>query len=155
MRTEVYLHLQVVEVLRCFGELSDVVNDILQAGADGIISLMDLPAAPPRDGSGRYPVTIRQQDYLDLLDIYGYNNPRVSLRRILYTFVEEQQYELLGWKMREDFVPRDTRLMIKHLTDAQDSIGRAISYCKSESLYDDLKDIKIRLRQITDELQQH
>lgn len=43
MIQSVYLHKYVVDTLCLFGDLSEVVNRILQEGADGNIELIDRP----------------------------------------------------------------------------------------------------------------
>lgn len=110
MRLSVYLHDEVYSVLKCFGTLDKVVNDMLDAVSAGEIELMDKPAAPDRTGAGRYDININNEDYILLIRQMGAKSTRISLRRFLYWFVEEEVYELLGWEMTEDYVDiKDTR----------------------------------------------
>lgn len=110
MQISVYLHDEVYSVLKCFGTLDKVVNDILDAVSAGEIELMDKPAAPTRSGAGRYNVNVSNEDYISLIRQMGAKSTRISLRRLLYWFVEEEVYELLGWEMTEDYVDvNDTR----------------------------------------------
>ena len=72
MIQSVYLHKYVVDTLCLFGDLSEVVNRILQEGADGNIELIDRPPCKNREGAGRYNITINQSDYIDMLQSYPY-----------------------------------------------------------------------------------
>ena len=103
MLLSVYLHDEIHSVLNCFGELNDVVDKILVAAAEGQIELMCKPPAPDRSGARRFDIEVTNEDYLTLLRQVGTKSPRVSLRRLLYWFVEEEVYEMLGWEMTNDY----------------------------------------------------
>lgn len=124
MILSVYLHKYVVDTLRMFGELSYVVNKILQAGADGKIDLLDKPACVNRNGAGRYDIEINQTDYLELLQCYSINSPKISIRRILYWFVDFSIYEELGWKPTEKYCDKDLQSLCKCIDKARSAIGR-------------------------------
>jgi hypothetical protein len=44
----------------------------------------------------------------------GAKSSRISLRRLLYWFVEEEVYELIGWEMTEEYRdPNENRILKK------------------------------------------
>ena len=99
MIQSIYLHKEIVDVLRSFGNLELVVNQILAYGSEGYYEVTDKPPAPPRDNAGRYSINITEEGYLQLLEIYPINSPKISIRRLLYWFVENEVYDELGWKI--------------------------------------------------------
>lgn len=132
MIMSVYLHQYVVNTLTLFGDLSDVANNILQAGADGKIEILDRPPCINRDGCGRYNVDITQQDYLELLQCYPMNSPKISIRRLLYWFVDFAVYEQLGWKITKKYDDKSERLLLKNLDKARTAIARVAVLKKND-----------------------
>ena len=124
MIQSVYLHKYVVDTLCLFGDLSVVVNRILQEAADGKIDIIDRPACISRDGAGRYNIAINQQDYLELLQCYSVNSPKISIRRIIYWFVDFAIYEQLDWKPIRKYEDKSLQLLFKHIEKARASIAR-------------------------------
>lgn len=115
MKVSVYLHDEVLALLKCFGDLDTVINDILEAGSKGEFEIMDKPAAPDRDGARRIDVNVVNKDYIHLMRQFGPQSRRVSLRRLLYWFVENEVYELLGWVPEADYVTDQDKKIIKQL----------------------------------------
>lgn len=124
MIQSVYLHKYVVDTLCLFGDLSEVVNRILQEGADGNIELIDRPPCTNRDGASRYNIVINQPDYIDMLQYYPVNSPKLSIRRILYWFVDFDVYEDLGWKPVNRYEDKELKRLIKHIDTARSSLKR-------------------------------
>lgn len=124
MIVSIYLHKYVVNTLLQFGDLDEVINNILLAGAKGEIELIDRPPCANRDGASRYNVDITQQDYLDLLECYATNSPKVSIRRIIYWFVDFAIYEQLDWKVKNKYIDKELQLLYKHINKARSSIAR-------------------------------
>ena len=112
MTVSVYLSTEMHQILLCYGSLDDVVNRILDAGTQGLIDIMQKPSAPEKRGGTYYPVNIRNQDYIALMETYGPKSSRISLRRLLYWFVDNEVYEELGWEVGEEYV--DKRSNQKH-----------------------------------------
>ena len=100
MKLSQYLHNDIVDVLKTFGDLNDVVNKILDAADEGYIEVEDKPPCRDRDGCDRYNIDIHNENYLELLRIHGVKSKQISLRRLLYWFVENEIYEELGWTTR-------------------------------------------------------
>ena len=124
MIQSIYLHKYVVDTLYLFGDLSVVINRILQEWADGKIDILDKPACVNRNGAGRYAVMITQPDYLELLQYYSVNSPKISIRRIIYWFVDFAIYEQLNWKPIRKYQDKDLQTLCKHIDKAKASIER-------------------------------
>lgn len=97
MVVTVRLHEDYYNMLRAFGELNDVVNTILNHCSAGDISCMDKPQAPSLVGTARYEIDITNEDYVKLLKTYGQRSQRISLRRLLYWFVDMEVYNELSF----------------------------------------------------------
>lgn len=113
MICSIYLHNEIAEILKSFGELSEVVNKILQEGANGSFDFMDKPNIQSRDGAKRYEINVQQEDYLNLLKCFPINSPKISLRRLLYWFVENEIYVDLNWKQCNYYKNIKTQKIIK------------------------------------------
>ena len=142
MTINIHLHKEIADSLRCFGDLSTVVNRILQAGADGLIDIMDKDACPDKEGCEHCRIEITEPNYLELCAMYGPKNRRISLRRLLYWFVENEIYEELGWQtVNTEIVDKRAILFEKKLNAAVTELTRAKSYASSVSIKDKLTDI--------------
>lgn len=117
MKMSIYLHKYVVDILKTFGELTSVVNKILQEGENGTLQLTDLPACKNRNGAGRYEIDITNKWYIGLLYESPLNSPRVSIRRILYWFVDFEIYNELGWKAVNAFEDSSQKRNLKIIND--------------------------------------
>ncbi len=104
MIMSIYLSDDVANVLRCYGTLNDVVNKILVAGAEGAIDIMQKPKITERKGGHYYQIRIGEPNYLSLIDIYGASSSKISLRRLLYWFVENEVYQELSWEPCENYI---------------------------------------------------
>lgn len=93
MKIAVYLHEEIAATLLCFGNLSDVINKILDNE-----SVLDKPSCLPREGASKYTVDVTNEEYLSLLARYPATSPRISLRRLLYWWVDNEIYTEWGWK---------------------------------------------------------
>lgn len=124
MIQSIYLHKYIVDTLSLFGDLSVVVNRILQEGADGKIDILDRPPCMNRDGAGRYNITITQPEYLELLQCYSVNSPKISIRRIIYWFVDFAIYEQLGWRPTRRYEDKSLQTLCRHIDKARASIAR-------------------------------
>ena len=104
MQMSIYLSNDVATMLHCYGTLNDVINKILIAGAEGAIDIMDKPKVPDKKGGHCYRVEIKEPNYLELIATFGTKSSRISLRRLLYWFVENEVYMELGWEPTEIYV---------------------------------------------------
>lgn len=102
MKMSVYLHNEICSVLKCFGSLDEVTNKILDAASSGEFDVENKPKVIERSGARRYDVDVQNEDYLELYAIRR-NSPSISLRRLLYWFVENEMYEYLGWEVKSEY----------------------------------------------------
>ena len=147
MKVSVYLHKEIIETLRCFGNLDEVVNHILD-DMSANYSLTDLPACPDRTNAQRCTVDITNTEYLELLSTFGPTSPRVSLRRIIYYFVENELYTEFGWEFKNEYVSIANTNFNKKVANAITSLEMSKKYAKSESTKDTLNSICNTLKQL-------
>lgn len=131
MKQSIYLHRPIIDTLRCYGEPSDVINKILEEAAVGKFDLMNKPPCPGRDGAGRYDIDITEPNYLELLEMYSPLSPKISIRRLIYWFVENEMYNELGWKQNHSFVDNSLRIMKNKISNALSELQRAKRYCRN------------------------
>lgn len=125
MTISVYLNQDVYQILTCYGTLDQVVDRILEAGSQGLIDLMDKPTAPPKNNGTYYHVNIRNQDYISLVESYGLKSSRISIRRLLYWFVDNEIYETFGWETVNDFDDVKSDKKHKVLIDLKQDLFKA------------------------------
>ena len=111
----IYLHKHIAEPLMCFGDLSDVVNRILETSEQGIFDVIDMPKCESRDGATRYNINVTNETYLTLVASFPPNSPRLSLRRLLYWFVEQEMYDVLEWEAVNEYVSKDKEKILKKI----------------------------------------
>lgn len=97
MKVSVYLHSYIVDILRVYGKLDDVINAVLDEADNGMFDITDKPNCESRDGASRYSVEITNENYITLMQTYPPNSSKISLRRLLYWFVDNEIYEECGW----------------------------------------------------------
>lgn len=104
MILSVYLHKTLYLALTRFGTLDEVINRILDEGTNGKIDIMNKPICPPKKDGSLYQIKIVNKDYISLYETMG-RSAKISLRRLLYWFVDNEIYNLLGWKVKsiDDF----------------------------------------------------
>lgn len=117
MQFSIYLHKPIAETLMCYGDLSDVVNKILDASEQGAFDIIDRPRCPARDGATRYVIDVKSEYYLSMLENFPINSPRISLRRILYWFVENEMYDELEWEVTLEYHNKEKEKMLKKLSN--------------------------------------
>ena len=105
----IYLHKNIYEVLNCYGDLSTVTNRILDACEQGVIDLFDMPKCQQRDGATRCDIDVTSEYYLQLVATFPVNSPRISLRRLLYWFVENEMYDVLEWEVLNDYCSKEVQ----------------------------------------------
>lgn len=98
MKFSIYLSNDVKDILECYGTINDVVNKILECGAEGLFDIMDKPTPPPKENGKQIIIDVIEPNYLELVEMYGTKSSRISLRRLLYWFVDNEMYVELGWE---------------------------------------------------------
>ena len=91
-----YLHEEIIETLKCFGELNEVINRLFEDTINnGMLYESTFENAPPREGARRIDAWIKT-DIVSQLS-------RVRVRTAIYWFVENEVYSELGWKMKNGY----------------------------------------------------
>lgn len=98
MLISIYLHKEIKEVLEYFGDLNSVANEIVNNAMTGAIDFDILDKCPPPGDNCKYFVDITNHEYLELREVQGARSSKLSLRRLLYHFVEHELYLEWGWK---------------------------------------------------------
>jgi hypothetical protein len=128
MKQSIYLHRQIVDVLNCYGDLNTVVNRILQEAANGKFDIMHKPPCPGRDGAGRYEIDITEPSYLELLSVYGPFSSKISIRRVIYWFIENEMYDEFGWEPIQEFRNRHFELLQSKISNSISELEKATRY---------------------------
>lgn len=128
MTLSVYLAHDVKAILSCYGSLDSVVDKILVAGANGLIDIMEKPSAPEKKGGTYYQINIREPNYIALVETYGTKSSRISLRRLLYWFVENEVYLELGWELCEEFIDQKNNKMYQAIIQLKEALYNAREY---------------------------
>lgn len=119
----VYLHDEIVNILQHFGTLDDVANKIVDLAIAGIFDMETLDKCPPSGNAKKYAINIINSEYLEYREMRGARSSKLSLRRLLYYFVDNELYADLGWQIIKGCTIKDTRitkfnnLLAKILTD--------------------------------------
>lgn len=107
-------------LMEYYGNISTVVNRILQHGALGEIPLMDLPSVPlPDHNVKQYKVNVTEPNYLQLCEIYGTKSSRISLRRIIYWFMDNEKYIDFKWEADQVFVDKANLEIVELLAEIE------------------------------------
>ena len=133
-----YLHNEIAQTLMCFGDLSDVVNNILKAGADGMFDIMNKPPCPDKTNCEHFRIDVTEPTYIELYKTFGSNNPRISLRRLLYWFVENEIYSELDWTPTNQPTNKRQTLYNKHIEAAIIHLIRAKRYTSKNVTIDNI-----------------
>lgn len=117
MRFSIYLSNEIIDVLQCYGTISDVVNKILECAADGLFDVMDKPTPPPKQNGKQVIIDVVEPNYLELIEMYSIKSSRISLRRLIYWFVENEIYADLGWEGIQQYKSNNVERAIDMFAD--------------------------------------
>lgn len=120
----IYLHKEIAETLMCYGTLSDVVNKILNLAEEGAYDIVDLPSCRSREGATRYNIDVKSEYYNTLVTTFPVNSARISLRRILYWFVEQEMYDQLEWVPNSFYESSDKKRILKKLNTVKSDLNK-------------------------------
>lgn len=127
MKISIYLHKEIIETLQCFGTLDETINHILDDMSVNY-SLTDLPACPDRTNAQRCTVDITNTEYLELLNTFGPTSPRISLRRIIYYFVENELYNEFNWEFKNEYISITNNKFNKKINSAISLLETSTKY---------------------------
>ncbi len=147
-KVNVYLHDVVYDTLTLFGDINSVVNRILDAFSEGKIDITNKPKCPEKMHGSQYCITIENQDYINLLNTLG-RSSSISLRRLLYWFVDQEVYNELEWEVTRNVKDKQQlkTKVIKYINNSIDSLCSAKVLVKKQTeeklqkIIDDLFDI--------------
>lgn len=124
-----------VSLMRYFGDLSDVANRILAHGAKGEIPLMDLPQAQSVSSDCKqYKLNITDSNYLELCDTFGIRSQRVSLRRIICWFMDNEKYVDFQWEPCVDVKSNEHQQVIALINDIDTKLYKLYKLIKADSI---------------------
>jgi hypothetical protein len=118
MTISLYLHEEYINILRCFGNIDEAIDRLLEECEIGNIELMDHDAAPSREGAMRINVNVTNEYYLDLYYKFGSNSKRISLRRLIYWFIDNAVYDSLQWNTTSEYVNSKKEKYRRKINDA-------------------------------------
>ena len=110
MEFSIYLHDYVIDILHYFGNLEEVINKMLNDLFAAGIDITNKPKPPNRDDAKRLTVRVTNSEYLKLINLFGINSSVISLRRLLYWFVDNSVYTDLNWTANSYNIDKDTHL---------------------------------------------
>lgn len=128
MILSIYLHKEIANTLKTFGDLNEVINNILEAGAEGNFDITNKPNCLSREGARRYEVNIIEPEYLALLELYPINSSKISLRRLLYWFVENEIYNELNWKPINNYIDETKTKINKIINNINTDLNKLKKY---------------------------
>lgn len=144
----IYLHKPIAQTLKCFGELSDVVNRILAAGSEGSFDLVDCPPCPSREGATRYNIDVTDETYISLVESFPMNSSRISLRRILYWFVENEFYDVLEWVPVNNYKDEEKVKLLNKISSIYSQLHKLKLKLNSSTEDDALKEVLEKLNNL-------
>lgn len=141
----VYIERYALDVIKCFGKVDDVINRMLDAATGEEFDVFDKPSAGPRSDSVRVNVNIVNEEYIALVESMPANSPRISLRRYVHWFIDNEMPYLLGWTVANEYKHTERDKVRKILK------GINADCVKLRSLYSKLSD-DVKVEQVDDVL---
>ena len=132
MKVTVRLHDEYYRYLLQFGLLQEVIDRILQSICDKQIDFEQFDKVPDVKGARNLTVEIDNPFYLELVDTYGIHNYKISIRRMLYWFVDYDMGNEWGWAIiKQNSLPIK---MTKYLKQMEHSCNLALKNATSEQI---------------------
>ena len=129
--------------LKMFGELDEVVNDIVNlAMSEELFSFKDVTSCAPETYTRRRNIEITNEEYNTLIATVGIKSATYSLRRLVYWFIENEMYEIAGWKPKRPYVNEDKINFNRHKTNALHSIQQLLKYSTNKKLLQIIKELQ-------------
>lgn len=131
MKVNLYLHKEIVQILKLFGDLTDVINKIVNEYIDSC-DLSSLPQAPEKTDATKYVIDIDNETYSALVESYGPTSSKCSIRRLIYYFVEGEMYS--GWPIVSEYKDERIEYVSKRVKELKYICKRIKSKCESDEL---------------------
>lgn len=155
MKISIYLHQYITDILAQYGTLDEVINRILQEASKGNITVEDKPPCINRSGASRYDVDINNKEYLELISMYPPNSPHISLRRLIYWFVDNEIMHDLGWQATREYVSKSAIKRVKRYDAAIQELTKlqmCLMNSHNEHLIYEMEQIVNRLTKLKEEV---
>ena len=123
MLISLYIEQYALDIIRCYGEPEDVVNRMLDEADGELFDVFDKPSPGPRENAVRIVVDVTNEDYLALMATMPINSPRISLRRFVHWFVDNEMFDQLGWQPSARYKQRERDRVRKTLASLSKQIN--------------------------------
>lgn len=134
MRLSIYIHQDRLDVIKMYGNVSQFVDRMLKAYDEGLIDIENKPECESREGANRCEVNVTNETYLNLLEIHGVKSKRLSLRRLLYWFIDNEVYNELGWEPVNSYTSSIQDKLNKYVDKTLMELDRLRLFCKTNRL---------------------
>ena len=138
MLISVYLEPYVVDIIRCYGEPSDVINRMLDGAFSGDYDVFDKPSAGPRTQEAyRIEVDVTNENYIELMNSFPVNSPRTSLRRFVHWFIDNEMPEQLGWEVCNEYLSKEknrVRKLLRNIESCSQTLKKYLPRVTDNSL---------------------
>lgn len=123
MQMSVYLSDSVITELKAHGGVNYAVNYILELCENGYIDIENKPRCHSRDLDRRVNIEVTNSYYLNLLYNTG-NSSKISLRRLIYWFVDNDMFSAYEtvYKLDVDELHRTKIEMRQHISESLRSL---------------------------------
>lgn len=130
MQQKIYLHNYILKIFSKYGGADNCINKIIDEAMSGKFDYEDSEPAPERSDGKYVYVNIVNQDFIQLINMYGVKSKRVSLRRMIYKYIDEELYEY--WKPEKSEEERVE--LIRRYGNAIDAMRRLanVTYGKTQ-----------------------
>ena len=126
MIVSVYIERYLMDVMECYGTVEEVINRMLDEADKGNFDVFDKPSAGSRtEDCVRIDVNITNESYLELLNSFPSNSPRISLRRYVHWFINNEMHHLLGWEIVNEYGKKYKDRAVQSLVKAEHLLMRA------------------------------
>ena len=121
----VYLHDEIIQILKCFGQLNSVVNRLFEDCINnGTIFNSAGYKAPNREGARRVNLYIKDDIVSQLCD--------VQIRTSIYWFVENEIYSELDWEMTNEYNEEKKRKIERQTIKTLSELNKLKKLCGSK-----------------------
>lgn len=132
----VYLHQDVIDVLECFGKISDVLTKMMKTLVQtDLLSGETLGTAPSREDARRIEFFVDDDTVIQLTGL--------PFRQIIYWFVENEVYEQLGWKPIREYREREKTRIINGFDRVLSELSK-LNFLVNNSLQDVINTLEER-----------
>jgi len=104
-----------------------VANELVNAGMAGAFDFGELPSCPKNGEVSRYDINITNEEFIELRTVCGAKSKKLSLRRVLYWFVDTEAWETLNLEAKSKLIQEKT---IKYISRASNIAEELVKLTK-------------------------